>query len=200
MRRWTGFTIVELVVVMVIMAILLTLAGFTLNRSQGNSRDAERNTDIAVIARGLETRYREGDPKSGLPAYVAPGSYPDVDEMAYIIGNTVSTFTPTQVSGGYSNEALPGTSVANFTPPQVSGADYTGFTIATCTTAGSCASVNDSGASGSTTGAATPTTQYYYEPIDANGKICKSTTCVRFNLYWKTEVDNQSHILRSNRQ
>lgn len=200
MRRWTGFTIVELVVVMVIMAILLTLAGFSLNRSQANSRDTERNADIAIIARGLETRYKEGDPRSGLPAYVAPGSYPDVDEMAYIIGNTVSTFSPTQVSGGFSNEALPGTSVANFTPPQVSGGSYAGFTIATCTTAGSCASANDSGANGSATGAATTISKYYYEPIDADGKICKTTTCVRFNLYWRTEVDNQSHILRSNRQ
>lgn len=200
MRRWTGFTIVELVVVMVIMAILLTLAGFSLNRSQANSRDAERNSDIAIIARGLEARYREGNPQSGLPTYVQPGSYPDVDEMAYIIGNTVSTFTPTQVSGGFSNEALPGTSVANFTPPQVSGAAYAGFTIATCTTAGSCASASDSGTNGSTTGSSTPVSQYYYEPIDADGKICKTTTCVRYNLYWKTEVDNQSHILRSNRQ
>ena len=200
MRRWTGFTVVELVVVMVIMAILLTLAGFTLNRSQGNSRDAQRNADIAIIARGLETRYKEGNPKSGLPSYVAAGSYPDVDEMAYILGNTVSTFTPTQVSGGYSNDALPGTSVANFTPPGVTGPACPGFVIATCTTAGSCASAGDSGTSGSTTGSSTPVSQFYYEPIDANGNICKTTTCVRFNLYWKTEVDNTSHILRSNHQ
>lgn len=206
MRRWTGFTVVELVVVMVIMAILLTLAGFTLNRSQGNSRDAQRNADIAIIARGLETRYKEGNPRAGgvpgytMPSYVVAGSYPDIDEMSYIFGNTVSGYSPSQVTGGFSGDALPGTAVANFTPPGASGGAYTGFVLAPCTTAGSCASAGDSGTNGSSAGSATTTSQFYYEPIDANGNICKDTTCVRYNLYWRTEVDNQIHVWRSSHQ
>ena len=197
MRQWSGFTIIELVVVMVIMAILLTLAGFNISGSQANARDNERNVDASTIARGLETRYKEGNPSVTAPAYVSAGSYPDIREMAHIIGGSDSGFTPNQIAGGYSNEALPGTTVQNFSPPGAANTPYAGFVIASC--AGACIA-NDSATTGSTTGKAVTKSQYYYEPIDANGNICTGTTCVRYNLYWHTEVDNTSHIIRSKHQ
>ena len=201
MRRVHGFTVVELVVVMVIMAILLTLAGFSINSMQANTRDGQRNADIADIARGLETRYKEGDTKMSSvtgASYVSAGSYPDIAEMSYIMGNTVSGFTPNQVSGGFYTDAIPGTSTNDFTPPGITG--LTGFVIAPCS--GTCA-VNDSASTGSTAGNAVTKDQYYYEPIDGNGNICNgssSVPCVRYNLYWRTEVDNKAHILRSKHQ
>lgn len=203
MRQRRGFTIIELVVVMVIMAILLTLAGFSINGAQANARDSQRNTDISIISRGLETRYKEGDAYANGPSgYVVAGSYPDINEMASIIGQTVTGFSPSQ-SGGYSNNALPGTAVEDFTPPGVGGGAYAGFTIVTCS--GSSTSVcttpaNDSASTGSTWGNSVTKDKFYYEPIDANGNICRATTCVRYNLYWRTEVDNQAHILRSKHQ
>lgn len=198
MRRWSGFTIVELVVVMVIMAILLTLASFSISGSQANARDNQRNTDVAIIARGLETRYKEGNPRVTAPSYVTPGSYPDINEMAHIIGGSNNSFLPNQVVGGYSNDALPGTSVESFSPPGAADTPYAGFIIASCS--GTCSSANDSSASGSAAGSAVTKSQFYYEPIDANGKICSGVSCVRYNLYWHTEVDNTSHVLRSKRQ
>lgn len=51
-----GFTVVELVVVMVIMAILLAIGGLAIGSSRANARDAERTSDIEILARGLETR------------------------------------------------------------------------------------------------------------------------------------------------
>lgn len=197
MQRRLGFTIVELVVVMVIMAILLTLATFNISGSQANARDNERNTDIAIIARGLETRYKEGNPDITAPSYASPGSYPDTTEMAHILGANNATFTPAQIVGGYPSDALPGTVAANFSPPGAASTPYAGFIIASCS--GTC-SVADSSASGSAAGKAMTKAQYYYEPIDANGNICSGVACVRYNLYWHTEVDNLSHVLRSKHQ
>lgn len=198
MRRRSGFTIIELIVVMVIMAILLTLAGLSLSGSQANARDNQRNTDITIIARGLETRYKEGNPDITSPSYVAPGSYPDITEMSHILGASVSGFTPSQITGGYPGDALPGTAAANFSPPGAASTPYAGFVIASCS--GTCSAANDSLASGSTAGSTKTKSQYYYEPIDASGNICSGVPCVRYNLYWHTEVDNLSHVLRSKHQ
>ena len=55
-----GFTIIELVIVITIMAILLTLGVVNLRGSQANGRDAERKTDIETIAQHLETYFTSG--------------------------------------------------------------------------------------------------------------------------------------------
>lgn len=198
MQRWSGFTIIELIVVMVIMAILLTLAGFGISGYQANVRDSQRNADVSIISRGLETRYKEGNPTVTSPSYVAPGSYPDITEMSHIFGTSVSGFTPAQVVGGYSDTALPGTTVSSFSPPGSATTPYAGFTLAGCS--GTCSAANDSATTGSTLGNAVTKSQFYYEPIDANGNICSGVPCVRYNLYWHTEVDDTSHIIRSKHQ
>jgi len=55
-----GFTIVELIITISIMAILLTLGTISLSDSQANARDSERKTDINTIALHLETFYISG--------------------------------------------------------------------------------------------------------------------------------------------
>lgn len=197
MRLRRGFTIVELVIVMVIMAILLTLSVISISSSQANSRDNQRNTSAAIIARGLENRYKQGNKTVTTPSTVAAGSYPDINEMRHILGTTIAGWSPSVVSGGYPSEALPGTAAADFNPPGTTG--FTGFTMPTCS--GVCATVDDTGTANSTAGNAVTTAQYYYEPIDADDKVCATPgTCVRFNLYWRTEVDNTVHTIRSKYQ
>lgn len=196
MRHRRGFTIVELVVVMVIMAILLTLSVIGMSKSQANARDAQRNNAVDIIARGLENRYKQGNATITAPSTVAAGAYPDINEMKHILGTTVAMFTPNSVPGGYPTDALPGTSATSFTPPGATG--FTGFIVPTC--AGTC-SVDDTSAAGSSAGNGVTISQYYYEPIDADGDICNAPgQCVRFNLYWRTEVDNTTHIIRSKHQ
>ena len=209
MQNRRGFTIVELVVVMAIMAILLTLAVLSISKNQANARDAKRNADVAAIANGLETRFKEGDrfvtASSG--NYVASGSYPDIQEMAFVVkGTTSSAITAAAPpNGNYIDDILPGAKKENFMPPKV--ADLSGFVIAPCATAGSCgaplalSATADSVAASSVPFASTvPINVYYYEPVDADGKICNTTTCTSFNLYWRTEVDNLIHIIRSKHQ
>lgn len=183
---------------MVIMAILLTLAGFTITKSQANARDSQRKTDIAIISRGLETRYKEGNPNITSPSYITPGTYPSLDEMSHLLGGNVSGFSPSQISGGYTNDVLIGTDTRNFSPPGVGSGLYNGFIMYSCSV--SCPNANDSAVAGSTIGNNVTKYQYYYEPIDADGKICNGKACVRYNLYWRSEVDDTSHILRSDHQ
>lgn len=66
-----GFTIVELIIVIVIMGILLTLGVINLRGSQIGARDAERKADIESIATHLETYYTSGTDSSA-----ATGDYP----------------------------------------------------------------------------------------------------------------------------
>ena len=56
MRARNGFTIVELVIVMTIMAILLALALVNISGSQVHGRDAKRKADAEAIAHGIEIR------------------------------------------------------------------------------------------------------------------------------------------------
>jgi len=55
-----GFTIVELIITISIMAILLTLGTISLSGSQANGRDSERKTDIESLSQHLETFYAAG--------------------------------------------------------------------------------------------------------------------------------------------
>ena len=192
MQRRRGFTIVELLVVIVLIVILLGLSMVSITKNQANARDAERNADMTTIARSLETRYKEGNSYVSAPAYVSAGSYPGVYEMQHIFGGSNNTFTPTIVTGGYVSDVLAGTTVSNFSPPDISGA-FAGFNFS-CTS--SCGVALSSAAMDSKVTKDT----YYYQPIDASGNVCLQGGCVRFQLFWRTEVDNQLHSIESKHQ
>lgn len=197
-----GFTVVELVVVMVIMAILLAIGGLSIRSSQANARDAERTSDIEILARGLETRYTRGkiNPDvTAAPAYVKPGTYPSINEMRHIIGQSVAGFTPAQITTGYGSIALPGTSTEAFSPPGLS--NYSGFTVSTCNDTADIDKMTPTPSICLNT--LTTKDTYVYEPIDADGALCVNSSdgCVRFNLYYKKETgDTALQQLRSKHQ
>jgi prepilin-type N-terminal cleavage/methylation domain-containing protein len=68
-----GFTIVELLVVITVMAILLTLAVVNLSATQVQARDSERRMDVENIATALESFYNsfDGDQTNTYPSTVA---------------------------------------------------------------------------------------------------------------------------------
>lgn len=59
-----GFTIVELIITLTIMAILMTLAAVNLSDSLAQGRDEERKTDVANIILFQETAYNRSTTKS----------------------------------------------------------------------------------------------------------------------------------------
>lgn len=65
-----GFTVVELLVVIVIMAVILTLVAVNVRSTQIKARDNERATDVANIVTALES-YREANHGGSSESYPA---------------------------------------------------------------------------------------------------------------------------------
>ena len=201
MLKRAGFTLVEVVVVMVIMAILLSLTVVSLASSQVNARDDERKADMESLARALETRYTSGNRRVTSPVLGA-GSYPATVVMLHIMGNSSgAVLTPDVITGGYVTDALPGATNSTLTSPNATSMDLkliNGACIANGAAGENMTTITSAAANCiGTTG------KYgiYYESIDANGNICGgTTTCVRFNLYCRMEKDDTLMIIRSRRQ
>ena len=179
-----GFTLIELMIVMVIMVILLGLGVVSLGNIQAQARDKERSEDIAIIARGLENRYNLGNPiVTGAPAGdVEKGSYPGVNETLHIDGWERDGYTPEQHDGNYRSEAFPGTDDNSFRNPENAWAWYI-VCVWACQPAGDASQLQ-------TAFAADDGDKYVYEPYDSNGNICCCGGCVGYNLYWKSETDS----------
>lgn len=200
MSKRRGFTVVELVVVMVIMAILLGLGFTVVTRSQKNARDAERQADVEAIARGLETRYKQGNPKLTTPIfYIVAGSYPGIYEIRHMRGTNLAgsnpPYNPAQVLGGYGPDLLPGTNEGSFIAPGKT-AVYDGF-FPVCDVVSCDSTLTPSSAAVTNSVSAD---RYLYVPIDADGNICTVSSCVRFDLYWRKESDGSLQKIESKRR
>ncbi len=172
---------------MVIMAILLTLAGFAIAGSRANARDAQRAANVDTVARGLEVRYTNGNSTITNTGIADAGTYPSIIEIQHIKGQTVSSFSPTSVTGGYGPTALPGTTVESFsTVPATT--NYAGL-VPICTTLAGCSAITAENKTSTTIVNFPATSGMLYEPINASGTICYSGDCVRFNLYWHKETE-----------
>ena len=188
-----GFTVVEILVTLVVMAIILTLGTVNLRGSLANGRDSERKSDIESIARGLEQRYENGNAIRALPvtpvndwpdstAY-GKGWYPGVNELRHMQGQNMSGFNPTSVSGGYLSRNLPGTSDSIITTPNGNAI------IPVCTS--SCAAAGNNSQISNALGS--DRDKYVYEPITDTGAVCLTGICTSYKLYWVSEVDTTTY-------
>lgn len=57
--RSSGFTIIELVVVIIVLGILVGITVVSYNGAQGRARDADRRADIASLTKALEAYYSD---------------------------------------------------------------------------------------------------------------------------------------------
>jgi prepilin-type N-terminal cleavage/methylation domain-containing protein len=196
-----GFTIVEIVIVMVIMGVLIGLAVLNISSTQANARDNERKTDAENIARGLETRYKEGNSvvTNGGTSYTTAGAYPGINEWYHMAGFNKSSngFIPAEIPGGYATKNLPGTSMESFNPPGFNAATGIGGSDVTCVL--TCPPAESSYID-DIFNDPVKKLKYYYEPIDANGNVCGDGPCVRFNLYYWQETTNTYKTIRSKHQ
>ncbi len=187
MNRRAGFTLIELLITITVMVILVVLSVIILRTTQATARDEERKTDVENIARGLELRYDNGNPKA-VSTWIKKGAYPGTNEMLHAMGFNRADFTPPEVVGGYLTDLLPDTSQSNFTPP--SGGTFDISCVWACQPAETQSFIDS----------ITTVDKYVYEPIDASGNVCAGNDCVRFNLYYRTERDNALQKIKSKHQ
>jgi prepilin-type N-terminal cleavage/methylation domain-containing protein len=184
MKRGGGFTLVELMITITIMVILMTLATVNLLSAQAGGRDQERQTDIGAIDRGLEVYYLNGNPYANVPK----GYYPGGQEVT----------AAASASPPFSN-FLEGVSTTSYEAPDLSAASSFGVDPNYTTSApGSNADGSYSDAQARTLIATRP---YLYQPLTRSNTFCASyANCVKFNLYYLTEVDNVVHKITSKNQ
>lgn len=92
-KNLSGFTIVELLIVITVIGILAALVLNTLSSLQAKARDTERQTDLSSFAKQLEVFY------------ATQGYYP---ESSRITGASASTWITAN---------MPGTDIGSITPP-----------------------------------------------------------------------------------
>lgn len=183
MRKSRGFTIVELIITITIMAILMTLLVVRLLSSQVAGRDKERNIDTTALANGLESFYSGGNPILSIPK----GYYPGRQEV-----NTAIAATPPF------KEFLEGVANTTYIAPKATITTSFGVDPATTAVVGANA---DGSYSDSQAKALLVDIPYLYQPLTRNNTLCLTyTNCVKFNLYYLTEIDNIVHVIRSRHQ
>ena len=171
--RHRGFTIVELIIVISIMAILLVLSVANLLGSEANARDAKRKIDIATIAQHLETYYTSGTDSS-----TAIGTYPST---------ALTTSVPSSVTKMLRDIDLKSITAPNMTDPVTPTQTFISATNNIQTTAGVLPQPTIS--------------QYVYQPLHSDGSLCNDTAeCRKFNLYYRLETDNNVYTITSRSQ
>ncbi len=189
MAKGRGFTIIELLIVMAVMAILLVIGVVDVSSSQVHARDNERKADVETLATALETFYDGASGTQGQYRYPSTcmiqllhaGIYttlPDIDQSALI--------SPSNTDGPDD------TSCTDTNPPAQSGVVIS-VVAATNTT--------------QTTSGVTPQPSgindiYVYQPLAADGSLCVSgsTECVKYNIYYYQESDSSVHMVTSRHQ
>ncbi len=96
MSRRNGFTIVELTVVIIVIAILVTIVSLGLTRYQAAGRDALRASNATAIAEALEKYYGENGEYPSCPAITATA--PTVSSVTLKGIDQSILLTPTPVS------------------------------------------------------------------------------------------------------
>lgn len=210
-----GFTVIELMVVIIVMGILLALAFAGLRGTQTASRNETRKTNAEIIARGLEQYYNKPDNKY-MPADKQrnAGRYPANNDLWHSWGGSNNDYSPAQVAGGYSDSFLPGV------PGRLAGGDT--MQIAFFISPSSTIVAND--VEGNKTRLAANTSvssdRIVYEPIimqlgsnpwsatpgQDNWVVCYNAdnVCNAYNLYYFEEDPmggpRKVHVLRSKHQ
>jgi prepilin-type N-terminal cleavage/methylation domain-containing protein len=201
-----GFTIIEILITLVVMAGLLSLGVAAVGSMQVQARDKERETDIQTIARGLEARYSNGNPVAittdPLDISLSPGTYPNLNEMYHAFGWSKTQYNPAS-PGAYLPRLVLGTVSDNFKSPSGINIDAMCVNVSPC-------SITDM-TKVSSQMASNSNDMYIYAPGHADDTICPTGVgtavasgaeqpCVKYILYWREESTGTIKSLKSERR
>lgn len=162
-----GFSVVELLIIIVVMGILLTLAVVNLRSSQINGRDAERKADIESIMSHLETFYTTGTDGS-----IEVGRYPSTA----IIGNETTLLRDIDTN----SLMAPGIDTISNT---FKASDNTGVIVQTTAAVSPQPTIDQY--------------VYQPIKRDGTLCTTETDECRSYNLYYMLEIDNEVHMEKS---
>lgn len=168
LKKQHGFTIVELLIVIVVIGILAALVLNSFSGVQAKARDTERNTDTKAIATQLEAYYNN----SGSGAGNGNGKYPGTADL---------------VTGGdtWATANLKGIDLAALKAPGVAANSVIAATNAVATTAGVLPQP-------------TKDQYVYQPLDAANALCTAAGgACTKFSIFYRTEVDNAVQVRAS---
>lgn len=164
----SGFTIIELIITISIMAILTTLVVVSLRTSQDNAKAKERKDDVDAIARTLENIYSNGIQSSGAPSNLR-------EPLGYPSTNLISAPSSTESSLIFGEIEQSSLKSPNDSSPT--------------------ATVQSLQAAANNSTSQTLSDKYIYQPLTSTGALCTGTPtiqpratspCVKFNLFYKS--------------
>lgn len=198
MKNMKGFTIVEVVVVILIVGILASLGSVQLLRSQLVARDKERVDDVTTIANHLENVYKSGQPNGTIiPA-----------------GDSLVT-TATQM--GYPSTALISLPNDDQTKAILGSINPEALKSPLKKTMSLTAAADNIDISGNNVTPTSSNDNYIFQPLKSDGSLCTianssnlndpnpqrviaprlSDECVAFNLYYVSEAKEEYQVKKS---
>jgi general secretion pathway protein G len=158
----TGFTIVELLIVIVVIGILAALVLNSFAGIQAKGRDTQRTTDVKAVVTQLEGYFNQA----------GAGSYPDVATTP-----TATTFGQTFITANF--KGLDGNALLD--PTHTTGYDWTNATALTVGTAAPTTAA---------TAPSSANLKYLYVPYNGTGAgavLCVAQPCVHYVVFYYTE-------------
>jgi prepilin-type N-terminal cleavage/methylation domain-containing protein len=127
-KNTSGFTLIEVIVVIAVLAVLVAMTLFAYGGAQARSRDAKRKTDIANITKALELYYQDNG------SYPIPsGTSSVINTNWYSSGDASWTTFSTTLTAAKAIDALPVDPINNSSSPlTTAGRGYAYYAGARC--------------------------------------------------------------------